>query len=412
MKNNKIIKEGFWSLFGQSFSALFTILGIRIITEYVTPEHYGQYVVFAGINLLFVNVISGSIFQSFLRIIPENGTKSYDKAILLSSIIVSFFGSIAFCSLVISILLKSHFIFLVFIFLLFLISEHFIGLFQVLLNIKKKQKRYAFFQIFMSITKPLFAVILYTYYESNFISILLGYAFGNLLTAFLFNPNALIKSFIPSFYRQSYLGNFSEFTTFAKPLVFQKMLGWSLRNADRLIIAFFLGTSTAGQYAPIVSLVSMLYNMASRSIEIVFRPYYFEYVASKKIKRSKKILRIYFLSLLIVSICFITFFSLFSKQIVFLILGGNFREYYYLMPLLSLGSSLLMFGYFFENICYGYKRTWNIFFIETMAAITNIIMLPIMIYNFGVKGVPLALLCTYLVHCISGFILTRKLLKE
>ena len=80
------MKESFWSFFGQLISAIAIIAGIRVITEYVTPVHYGQYIVFSGIILLFFNVISGSIFQAFLRIIPENDDDtSYNKSILLSS---------------------------------------------------------------------------------------------------------------------------------------------------------------------------------------------------------------------------------------------------------------------------------------------------------------------------------------
>ena len=126
----------------------------------------------------------------------------------------------------------------------------------------------------------------------------------------------------------------------------------------------------------------MMYTTASKSIELVFRPYYFEYVTSNKTRSSRKILKIYAICLLIASIGFISFFLLFNKQIVFLVFGENFREYHHLLPMFSVGFSLLIFGYLFENICYAYKKTWNIFLIEAAAAFTNIITLPIMIYIF------------------------------
>jgi O-antigen/teichoic acid export membrane protein len=173
-----------------------------------------------------------------------------------------------------------------------------------------------------------------------------------------------------------------------------------------------LGTTTVGQYAPVVSLVSMLYLTASAAIELIFRPYYFEYVGSNRINASKKILKIYALCLFFISIIFITIFFLFSKKIVFLLLGPNFRDYYYLAPMISIGFSFLIFGYLFENICFAYKKTWKVFKIEGIAAITNIVILPIMIYNFGVNGIPLAIVFTYIIHFMSGFIISMRLLKK
>jgi len=157
LKKNKILKESLWSFFGQLISAVAIIAGIRVITEYVTPIHYGQYIVFSGIILLFFNVISGSIFQAFLRIIPENDNDiSYKKSILLSSKISMFYMLIGLVFLLLSFLLNSHFLFLVFIFFLSLLSEHIVGLFKVLMNVNREQKKYAFFQILISTSKTNF----------------------------------------------------------------------------------------------------------------------------------------------------------------------------------------------------------------------------------------------------------------
>ena len=412
MKNN-ILKESFWSFFGQFTSVICIVLGVRVITDYVTPAHYGEYIIFSGISLLFFNTISGSIFQSFLRIIPEkNSTKSYDKSILLSSKIVFLFISFGLLALLMSLLIDSYLLFLVFIFFTYLISEHYVGLLKVLMNIKREQKKYAFFQILISITRPLLAVLLYIFYESNFISILYGFSLGNLLVSFTFFGEKIIKSFLKAYQTKFYFNDFTEFFNYSKPLVFQKIFGWSLSNIDKYIIAFFLGVTTVGKYAPIVSLVSMLYLTASAAIENIFRPYYFEYVASNRSNDSKKILKMYALCLFFISITLIIIFSLFSKQIVFLFLGQDFREYYYLAPMISIGFSFLIFGYLFENICLAYKKTWKVFKIEGIATIANIMILPIMIYSFGVNGIPIAIMFTYIIHFISGFIISMRVLKK
>ena len=80
--------------------------------------------------------------------------------------------------------------------------------------------------------------------------------------------------------------------------------------------------------------------------------------------------------------------------------------------MLSIGFTFLIFGYLFETICLAYKKTWTVFKIESIAAITNLIVLPIMIYNFGINGIPFAILCTYIVHFIVGLMNTKQLRKE
>jgi len=413
LKKNKILKESLWSFFGQLISAVAIIAGVRVITEYVTPIHYGQHIVFSGIILLFFNVISGSIFQAFLRIIPENDNDiSYNKSLLLSSKISMLYTLIGLVFLLLSFLLNSHFLFLIFTFFLSLLSEHVVGLFKVLMNVNREQKKYAFFQILISTIIIIFAVLLYVYYENSFKSIVYGFSIANLLISFLFFGKIISVNLIKSSKTKFYWHNFSEFFDFSKPLVLQKIFGWSLSNADKYIIAFFLGTATAGKYAPIVSLVSMLFLTVSGAIEIFFILYYFEYIANNKKQNSKKILRIYAIMLAVASIIFVSIFSIFNQQIVLLVLGKNFREFFYLLPFLSLGFSFLIFGYLFENICFAYKKTWNVFLIEGISALTNIIVLPIMIYNFGIIGIPFALSCTYIVHFLSGYIITRKLLKN
>lgn len=399
-KNINILKESIWAFLGQFLSIIAIVLGIRLVTEVVDPEHYGQYVIFSGIILLAFNLISGSIFQSFLRIIPE---KDANKSILLSSKIIIAFCAILSISLTLNLLINSYIFFLVSVFFAFLISEHLVGFYKVLMNINKEQKKYAFFQIFLSCMRPVLAVMYYKYFDNKFTSLLYGYISANLLIVFIFFGNKTLTDLKKSFRKKINLNEFSEFWTYSKPLVFQKIFGWSMNNIDKYIIAFFLGNNTLGQYAPIVSLVSMLYLTTSEAINIIFRPYYFKYIAKKEITKSKKILKMYGIVLLFASILYILVFSFFNLQIANMMLGENFRSFYFLLPILSVGFTFLVFGYFFATICLAYKKTWLVFNIECIAAILNILFVPIAVYKFGINGLPFALLLTYFFHCTVAY---------
>tara|TARA_Y100000768_G_scaffold387872_1_gene380764 strand:- start:808 stop:2043 length:1236 start_codon:yes stop_codon:yes gene_type:complete len=401
LKNKTIWQESFWAFFGQSLSVVAIIAGIRVITEFVSPEHYGQYVIFSGISLLVFNVISGSIFQSFLRIIPEQNDK---KAILLSSKIVILFTILSFASLSLYLISKLNFYFLVFLFFAYLISEHFVGFYKVLMNIKKEQKKYAIFQILLSSFRPIISVLLYIFFEQKFTSIIFGFLLANLLISFLFFGKKILHDLNNALHEETKLKQFSNYLNYSKPLSIQKIFGWSLNNIDKYIVAFFFGTDTVGKYAPIVSLMSMLYQIFSEAINIIFRPYYFEKIAQKKVNSANKVLKIYGSILLASSVFFIIIFTLFNEEIVNLVLGENFRSYYYLLPMLSISFTFLVFGYLFATICLAYKKTWLVFKIEGIAAIANLLILPLAIYTYGIDGIPIAILFTYLTHCIVGLI--------
>tara|TARA_B100001175_G_C19513254_1_gene645368 strand:- start:2340 stop:3614 length:1275 start_codon:yes stop_codon:yes gene_type:complete len=407
VKKLKIIKEVFWGIFGQAFSACFTILGIRIITEFSSVEHYGQYVLFSTFGLLITNVFSGSIFQSFLRLVPEKGKT---KALKLSSFIVNILFKLILFSLFLFLIFNDLILLHIFLIFFFIFSEHYIGLFQTLLNIEKKQRQYALFQLTFSSLKPSLAILFYVFFHQDFVSIIFGYSIGNIVSSILFFPKGFIKQISISLNAKFIANEFAEFFNFSKPLVMQKICGWSLRNLDKYLIAILLGTSTTGKYAPIVGLCSMAFMMIARIVEIILRPYYFQYVSEKNKFKSRKILFYYASCLLVSSIILTLFLSIYSQTIVNVLFGSQFREFHYLLPILSISYSFLVFGYLLCNICFAHKKTWNVFYIELFATLTNLISMPIFLINFGIIGSTYALMISYIIFFISGLIFTRKLI--
>ncbi len=407
VKKLKIIKEVFWGIFGQVFSACFTLLGIRVITEFSSAEHYGQYVLFSTFGLLIVNVFSGSIFQSFLRLMPEKGKT---KALKLSSFIVNILFKLILFSLLLFMFFNNLVLLHIFLIFLFILSEHYIGLFQTLLNIEKKQKQYALFQLTFSSLKPSLAILFYVFFNQDFISIIFGYSIGNIVSSILFFPKDFVRQISISLNEKFIVNEFGEFFNFSKPLIVQKICGWSLRNLDKYLIAILLGTSTTGKYAPIVGLSSMVFLMVSRTVEILLRPYYFQYVSEKNNSNSRKILSYYALCLFVFSFILTLFLSIYSQEIVNILFGSQFREFHYLLPILSFSYSFLIFGYLFCNVCLAHKKSWNVFYIEFFATLANLITMPIFLINFGIIGSTYSLMISYIIFFISGLIFARKLI--
>lgn len=403
----KIINESFWGISGQILSACITLLGIRIITEFSSTEHYGQYVIFSTFGLLIVNVFSGSIFQSYLRILPEIGDI---KALKLSSFVVNFLSKIILLCILLFIFFNSSFLLYISLIFFFILSEHYKSLFQVLLNIKKKQKKYALFQMTFSFLKPSFAIIFYVFLNQDFISIIFGYSIGNLISSILFFPKDFINQFSLSLNSKFIINEFDEFFIFSKPLIIQKICGWSLRNLDKYLIAIILGTSTTGKYAPVVGLASMLFLMLSKTVEIILRPYYFQYVSEKNTLMSRKILSYYAICLFIFSFITTLFLSIFSEEIINILFGSQFREFHYLLPILSISYTFLIFGYLFCNVCFAHKKSWNVLYIELYATLTNFIIMPIFLINFGIIGSTYSIMISYIIFFISGLIFARKLI--
>ena len=71
MKNKKLIKDGVWVAFGQILSAIGTLVGIRLLTEFVPPDIFGSITLLIATANLALGTLFTPIMQAALKYYPQ-----------------------------------------------------------------------------------------------------------------------------------------------------------------------------------------------------------------------------------------------------------------------------------------------------------------------------------------------------
>lgn len=176
----KLLKDGFWVSGGQVLSVIGSLTGMRLLTEYVSPEIFGAVTLYIGVLSLALGSLISPVLQAALKYFPEYAGEN--ESILRASILVIvvkrtaiFLSFLAVVSPLIVIFLKIK-ASLLFICSILLLLDGMKSIESTLLNAASKQKIFALISLSESWGRPLIAVFAVRYFESNVQSILTAYA--------------------------------------------------------------------------------------------------------------------------------------------------------------------------------------------------------------------------------------------
>src|SRR5574343_1262700 len=71
LKQKSLLNDAFWALSGQLLSALALLIGTRVLTEWVSPDVFGQVALLNGFVALGVAVFSYPFICAGMRLLPE-----------------------------------------------------------------------------------------------------------------------------------------------------------------------------------------------------------------------------------------------------------------------------------------------------------------------------------------------------
>ena len=67
----KLLKDGIWSSLGKVTTALGTLVGVRLLTEFLPKEVYGKLSLLVGLMVLASNFFTGPLFLAAQRFYSE-----------------------------------------------------------------------------------------------------------------------------------------------------------------------------------------------------------------------------------------------------------------------------------------------------------------------------------------------------
>lgn len=415
----RLLKEGIWSSFGKVTTALGTLIGIRLLTEFVSKEVYGELSLLIGLMILASNFFTGPLFLAAQRFYSEAAISrtiwSFRHTIVsilkwLTSVPV---GLILIGGAVYSL---SHSIsYLAFLALTgCMVSKIVLRLEVCLLTAARRQKASAICQALEAWCRPALAVLIVVLLGETSHSILLGYFSATaviVLCLHLF-PVRLEGVDNPKGPVETDKKLFKNIWLYAMPLIPQALVGWVITFSDRYIVGGLLGTGSVGIYAVAYGVIGMPFLIAGASIGQTLRPPYFDAVSCGDKRLEKKMLRTRLMATLLVSAFGVITVYCLQHWIAVIFLAEEYRSSVLLMPWIAGGMGLQIIAQVFDCVLFAYKRTKLILLSQVIGAIVCVLSVFLLTTRFGLLGAAIACPVYFLSLVVVKALLARKVRNQ
>jgi O-antigen/teichoic acid export membrane protein len=392
-------------------------VGIRLLTQFVSPEVYGSINLLLGVSALVCGILSFPVSQAALRYYPEEAKKDQtsllrhvanqivQKRTVLLLAVILIFGAVY------SIMTETSF--WVFIALaIILIVDIIRGMQSTYLAAARRHKVYSLWNVADAWVRPLSVVLVAIFIGTSLQTILFGYVMASAVLLVIITitvkseynsdaqPNSLLDPELSK-----------EIRKFALPLLPLIIVGWISGLSDRYIVGGILGLEQVGIYSAVYGLISRPFLMAGAIIEQTLRPVYFEAIAAGNHAHGKKTFSIWIMIAAAVCGVGIVAVILLRGPIGTLLLAEKYRSGIVLMPWIALGYSLLVMSTVFEKPCYAYKKTRAVLFTQSGSAVASICIAVPMIYKFGLRGAAFSIPLYFGVQLLLSISISRRIMR-
>lgn len=428
----QFITEGAWLITGQIVSAIGTLLGLRLLTAFLSPPVFGEVMLAIGISLLASGLAATPFMQGVLRYYPESAAQNnvlqfrsvinkqlkkltvLTSGILLSGFLIySYFvpvsiwlGPIVTALLIIDVLRQRE---------------------LTLFNASRRQGIAAIWTTAEVWTRPALACLLIYLTDATAVATLTGYMLASVILFLLFRPLAVRAARATdslSAKSTNCVGSRAELNygltpfddhnlglqlfRYSMPLMPLGAIGWISGQADRYLIGGMMGLQEAGLYAALYGLVTRPFLMAAGTLESWLRPLYYQYVSASDADRSRQVFFSWLIAILCVSFIGIAAFSIWHREIAALLLADSYRQSSWIMPWIALGYGLLVTSQVYERVCYAHNKTMSVLLIEGVGSMTALVATSYLLSKFGFAGAAYAVPFYFGLQLLMSVALARK----
>jgi len=413
-----ILKEGAWSAFGKITTALGTLIGVRLITEFVPKEVYGKFSLLIGIATLGSNLFAYPLISAAQRFHPEMALSGNVPQLrhAIVGILKWTVGTLASLILLGGFFIKSGILsYWVFVALVtFIVVQVMRNLEIGFLIAARRQKEVAIWSMSEAWLKPAFAVLLVILLGDTPQSVLLGYfaAFTSILLCFHLLPVSVEGSNNSKIPIETDTELTANIRRYAMPLVPLALVAWISSLSDRYIISGMLGVGQVGLYAAGYGLISLPFLMAGDIIGQTLRPPYYQAVSAGNITLGKKLLRTQLSITVLVCAAGVVAVYFLRNLIATFLLAEEYRNAVSLMPWIAAGITLQIIAQIFEGILIAYKRTGFLLIVHSLGAVVCVLSVYILIGRFNLIGAAMACPVYYLSMLITGIVMATIASKQ
>lgn len=403
--NGQLLRQLSWAAFGQIASAIGLIVGIRLLTEFVTPAVYGKVTILLGLGAFCYAIFQAPLFHASLRfysdaqkrgqvgllrlIIFELAHKTLFPVALLFVVGGVSYGYYAGTSWWFGLLLAA-----------ILILDVYKNLETGLLNAARRQRECALWNTGETWGRPICAIILVSCFQASAGLILLGYLCASLPIYCYFRLAGKLEGdevLLTGSDRRNDL--LKEIYRYALPLVPSALIGGIYSLSDKYIVGGMLGLEQVGIFAAVSGLMARPFIIMCGIIEQSLRPVYFERVVAGNVS-GEEILRKWLL--LASGICVAGLFMVIALryQVINILLAPKYRSSVKLVPWLAVGYACYAVSFIYENVFHAYNKTVAILKINIVMAILTVLVTMLLTYNYRLLGAAVSVTIVYMLRLI------------
>ncbi len=409
--NKRLFGDASWALFGQLGSALALLAGTRILTEWVSPEVYGQVALFSGFIALGTTLFAYPFICAGMRLMPECLHKR--ERAELQSVVARL--AVRSTALALSILTAAGFIcrylfdsdiglFMLSGFLLAVTVRREFGV-QLLIG-ERRQREASVWQTLDSFLRPAFAIGLVWLWGAKASLVLLGYILAS-VTANLIGAIAQGGKHGEPSQPMNASSLKREVWSYALPLIPMELLFWMNGLGDRYVIGYFMTAADVGIYAASYTLINEAFNRSAMVLLRTFQPAYFKSSADKDQQEGFYILWLWIACVAALGAAGISAVCLLKDWVALLLLSKTYHSAIALMPAIALGSAFHALGTVLAQPLLANKKTSSVLIGRFCGTVAAVIGIPIMVSRYGLLGAALANPIYFGVEAIAMAILAK-----
>jgi len=395
-RHRRIAGEAAWVFAGQGASALATLVGLRLITEWVPPAVYGTVVLALGVVTLAHGLAAGPLMQAVLRFYPDFAVEGREAALrqaarlALRKPLVVTLAALALLGAAWATLQPQQAWLVVFALALF-IAEVARSVEITFLNAARRQRAMALLMAADAWLRPLAAVALVWVFGADSAAVMAGYLVGCTiaLTGFRLALRPQGRRDSSSVRAQPKLVSAEvprRLWAYALPLSVLPLIGWVSGQADRYLLGGMAGIAVAGIYAALYGLASKPFLMYSASVELALRQPYYARVSAGDAAGERQTLMLWLAVVAAGSIALCLIFVLLHAEIAALVLAAEYRAYSALMGWIAAGYVLLGMAQVLERVCYAHHDTRGVVWVEAAGAALSVIIAAPLVWRYGIEG--------------------------